>query len=130
MPSIDNTKFVINSDYPIPAQMKSIVGNIFIPAGLSTSDPHTYTVNVTAKEGTQIFRQQFKSSRDGKVYLVPSGLDLTLYYDDVKLHIWTRIASDNVVRCIVNTGPGSDINKSQVEHDINVDFYISCFRVP
>lgn len=129
MTSADSAKYIMNSDYPMPAQVSEAIGQVFIPTGTSTSETRFFSTDIPVEPGPKIFRVAIKSSRDNVVY--PSfGGGVTYYLNDGKFEAWVRLISDGKVNCRVRLSKGLVDSINNTASDNNFTFYVSSFNIP
>lgn len=129
MANVDHNKFIINSDFPMPAQVSQVSATVNIPAGSSAggaSHAEIYTADVNVGEGAQILRMAIKSSRNN---IVAPGGTLTQYFNDGTFVAFFQNLGNNTVRCTVQVTAGFEAPMT-ISSDNNFTFYISSFRLP
>ena len=126
------SKFIIDSDFPMPAQVGGVVGQVFIPVGskVNGNSPNehlsVYETDIDGPQGAEMYRIAVKSSRAN---IILPGNGVREFYDDAKFSAYIRILPNKKIRCTVTAAYGF----TTVEHttsDINFTFYISGFKLP
>ena len=128
MPRVDHSKFIINSDFPMPAQVSNVIGEVFVPSGTVNTTTKKFTTDIAVGPEAKMFRVGIKSSRDGKVYVANAGL--YQYLADGSFGAWIRNKGNGTVRCEVVLNPGNDYQITSTTSDNNFTFYISSFKLP
>lgn len=129
MANTDSSRFIINSDFPMPAQVSQVSATVNIPAGSGAGGAgyaDTYTADVDVGGKAQMFRLAIKSSRTNKV--VPGGTMLQYYSDGTFVAFFQNIGNGKL-RCSVQVTSGFDAPLTTTS-DNNFTFYISSFRLP
>ena len=124
MARIDQSKFILNSDFPMPAQVSNASTSITIPAGTSKIVIFQQTLDIDPK--TEDLRVSVKSSRNN--ILVPGILDL--FEPDVEFIAWAEKYSSNKVRCVIIMANWEGGQQQTTSTDNTFTFYISGFKLP
>ena len=122
-------KFILNSDYPMPAQASEVVGSVFVPVDTSTVPTHTINTDVQVGASANIHRLAVKCSRDNKIY-PSSGQGAMFYFDDVEFVAYIRSLGNGIVRCSVRINKGLSNSIEKTTASTTFQFYISSFIVP
>lgn len=129
MASANPSKFKVNSDFPMPAQVSQKTGVVNIPAGSGAggaSYADTYTTDVDVGADAQIYRLAIKSSRDN---IIVPGDKMIQYYSDGTFIAFFQNLGNGKVRCTVQITSGYDF-PAQISSANDFIFYISSFKLP
>lgn len=129
MANANPSKFIVDSDFPMPAQVSQTTGTVNIPAGSGAggaSYADTYTTDVDVGSDAQICRLSIESSRDGVI--VP-GDKLIQYYSDGTFIAFFQNIGNGKVRCTVQITSGYS-SSATISSANNFTFYISSFKLP
>lgn len=129
MANLNPAKFIVNSDFPMPAQVSQKSVTVNIPAGSSAggaSQAATYTADINIGSDAQITRLAIKSSRTG---VTTVGSNLLQYYGDGTFVAFFQNRGNGVVRATVLVTSGYDF-PTTISSANNFTFYLSSFKLP
>ena len=129
MVDINPSRFIVESDFPMPAQVSQRSATVSIPSGSGAggaSYADEYSTDINVGDGAQIARLAIKSSRTGTITV---GGNLLQYYGDGTFIAFFQNRGGGVIRCTVLVTSGYDYPPTTTS-DNNFTFYISSFKLP
>lgn len=121
---VDIGKFVINTDFPVPAQVLPVrTGTVTIPAGTSMGTERSTSIQV---DDAAIFRASITSSRAGKTFVGANTVLITI--DETTYSVALGVSSAGSVTIRVTPNASGAATSTTAAETIAVS--LSCFTLP
>lgn len=131
MPSIKPTRFIVNTDMPLPERTDITKATLTFPAGSSyVPTGFSKEISVPIRPDSTILRVAFQCNRTGDRMFASGQTFLGLDFNDGRFNVYVGVTRAGLLYCGAYLYSGLDATKNELESDVTFTYYISGYKMP